>query len=275
MHSNSIDKTSFVTTRDSYTYTVMSPELTESTTTFQRHIIRVLEGLLLENVLTYINEILIFSKYYTEHLQDIEMVFKCLRDANLKFGSCQISMDFRRVELTWISSVINRFVTWPEKYWRVFTFPRPKTLKELRSFVQLVSYYRRLLRGYAKIAALLYLVGRKTQFEWTPACEITFNLETGSLYGPLPCFPETKRSLLHYYGFSDHALGFIIYQDRTVLCIPFSLTGRYLRDFQKRFPTHDKEALALIEAIKQNRQFLLHKYLQFTQTVEFWPIWRT
>ena len=37
---------------------------------------------------------------------------------------------------------------------------------------------------------------------------------------------------------------------------PVSFAGRSLRDFEKRFATHKKEALALIEAIKKNRSFL-------------------
>ena len=47
-----------------------------------------------------------------------------------------------------------------------------------------------------------------------------------------------------------------------------SYTGRALVDFEKRFPTREKEALTLIEAIKQNCRFLQIKDLQFTPTVE-------
>ena len=32
--------------------------------------------------------------------------------------------------------------------------------------------------------------------------------------------------------------------------------GRALRDFEKRFPAHEKEGLALIEAVEQNRSFV-------------------
>ena len=62
----------------------MPPGLTGSPATFHRLITGVLGGLLLENVLTYIDEILIFSKSYSEHLQDIEKIFNRLRDANLQ-----------------------------------------------------------------------------------------------------------------------------------------------------------------------------------------------
>ena len=84
MHENSIDKTSFVTPRCSYKCTVMPPGLTGNPETFHHLITEViLRGLLLENVLTYIDEILIFSKSYSEHVQDIEKVFNRLRDSHL------------------------------------------------------------------------------------------------------------------------------------------------------------------------------------------------
>ena len=67
--------------RSSYKCTVMSPGLTGSSETCQRLITGILEGLLFENVLTYIDEMLIFSKSYSEHLQDR---VNRLWDANLQ-----------------------------------------------------------------------------------------------------------------------------------------------------------------------------------------------
>ena len=51
---------------------------------FSALITGVLGGLLLENILAYIDAILLFSQYYFEYLQDMEKVFNWLRDANLK-----------------------------------------------------------------------------------------------------------------------------------------------------------------------------------------------
>lgn len=65
---------------------------------------------------------------------------------------------------------------------------------------------------------------------------------------------------------SDPALGFVISQERNSVMHPVSFAGQSLREFGKRFPTHEKEALALIEAIKQNHRFLLNQ--EFTVYTE-------
>ena len=76
-----------------------------------------------------------------------------------------------------------------------------------------------------------------------------------------PClmFAEPNDRFFIATDSSDFVIGFVISQERNGVIHPVCFTGRALRDFEKRFPTHEEVALALIEALKQNRRFLQHQ----------------
>ena len=64
----------------------------------------------------------------------------------------------------------------PEKVRVVASWPRPRDLHELRSYIGLASYYRRYIAGFADIARPLHaLTGKAQPFIWGAAQEEAFN----------------------------------------------------------------------------------------------------
>jgi len=50
-----------------------------------------------------------------------------------------------------------------EKVKEVLNWPAPRNVKEVQKFLGLANYYRRFIKDFAKIAALLYALVRKEQ----------------------------------------------------------------------------------------------------------------
>ena len=51
-------------------------------------------------------------------------------------------------------------------------FPIPKSVKDVRQFVRLASYYRRFIANFAKIAQPLHaLTSKGAVFKWTDQCQ--------------------------------------------------------------------------------------------------------
>ena len=128
----------------------MLPGLIGRSATFQHLITGVLGGLLFENVLSYIVELLICSKSYSEHLHDIEKVFNLLGDANLKLHPLQCRWAFQELSYLGLRLSSARMTPDRERTAAINTFPRPTTQKELARFLQLICFYRRFLRGFVK-----------------------------------------------------------------------------------------------------------------------------
>jgi len=57
----------------------------------------------------------------------------------------------------------------------VTSFPIPNSVKQIRSFLGLASYYRCFIPGFSKIAGPLFALTKKdTLFEWSPSCQQAF-----------------------------------------------------------------------------------------------------
>ena len=141
----------------------------------------------------------------------------------------------------------------PKKTEATNTFPSPKTQKNLTRFVGLSSYYKRFVRGFAKIdTALFSLFFKNVPFKWSPACEEPFfALNQALCAAPCLILVEPNDRFIITTNSSDLAIRFDISQERNGIIHPVDFAERTLRDFEKRFPIHVKELLALIKAIKQ------------------------
>ena len=68
----------------------------------------------------------------------------------------------------------------------------PTTPKQVRAFLGLVGYYRKFIKGFAKIAKPLTLLTRQqVKFEWTPVHPTAFlHLKRSNSSGTYPALPQ-------------------------------------------------------------------------------------
>ena len=112
---------------------------------------RFLEGM--DNVVDYINDLLVHTKTWEEQLQILEELFKRLKAANLvaRPTKCELGVNTSRLPRTppWTVGLQGCNVE------KRKDAPRPTTKKEIRSFLGLVGYYQPLIPNFAAIAAPL------------------------------------------------------------------------------------------------------------------------
>src|SRR5207245_4846294 len=93
MKEEDIQKTAFTCGYGLYEFVVIPFGLTNAPATFQRLMNHILMEYLDEFVVVYIDDILIYSKMFDEHLEHLERVFEKLREAKLmiKLKKCKFS----------------------------------------------------------------------------------------------------------------------------------------------------------------------------------------
>lgn len=150
-------KSAFITQGGVYEWKRMPFGLTNSPISFQTLMSNVLRGLNWKSVLVYVDDILIFSRLFDEHLQHLAQVFDRLKNANLKLQPTKCHFAEKEVKFLGHVISIKGVSVDPEKTKAVSEFPVPKTPKQVRSFLGMANYYRRFILNFDKIATPLML----------------------------------------------------------------------------------------------------------------------
>ena len=125
--------------------------------TFQHLVECVLAGLTGEQCLIYLDDIIVFSSIFEEHLQRLTNVFMALRKAGLKLKPSNVFCPERSV-LFRTCCICCRCLSRSSKDRSCSSYP---DVKQLRQFLGLANYYRRFVPDYSKIAEPLHRLLRK------------------------------------------------------------------------------------------------------------------
>ena len=149
--------------------------LTNASTTFMHLMHRVFHPYLDRFVVVFVDDILIYYETEEDHEDHLRVVLQNLRDHQLyaKFSKCE----FWLTEVRFLGHVVSASSVSvdPEKVEAVMSWERPKSVFEIRSFLGLAGYYRRLIEDFSRLAAPMTKLTRKElKFEWNDSCERVF-----------------------------------------------------------------------------------------------------
>ena len=130
--------------------------LTNAPATLQRLVESCLNELHLNWCIIYLDDIIVFSRTLEEHLHRLKAVFNKLKAAGLKLKCSKCNL-FKH-QINYLAHVVSKegVSTDPEKIKAVTEWPQATTVTEVRSFLGFVSYYRRLIPNFFKVAKPLY-----------------------------------------------------------------------------------------------------------------------
>ena len=273
MHPNSIEKTSFVTPNGQFEWTCLPYGLSNSPVTFMRTVHQALRGLVFKCCVIYVDDVICYSSNMDEHLTHLQLIFDRLNKAGLKLNprKCQ----FAAREVKYLGHILSPqgVKPNPEKTDIVDTFPAPRNVKEVRSFLGLTNYYRRFILDYAKLAAPMYgLLRKDIKFEWTAECQTAFDTLKNKLVNPpIIGYPNMKG---HFYLTTDACktgIGYVLTQkDNNKKDVVIAYGGRALRDNETRFSVSELEMLAAKEGIIHYGPYLQDK--TFTLITDHQPL---
>ncbi|GFU75033.1 retrovirus-related Pol polyprotein from transposon 297 [Trichonephila clavipes] len=152
------DKTAFVCPFGTYRFKRMPFGLKNAPTTFQR-LMDIFRRRL--PVLAYLDDIIIMSPTFEQHLVDLEAVFKHLMDFKLRANreKCQFSCSRVKYLGLWITP--QGIEVDHEKTSAILGIPPPKNVKQLQSFLQTCSWYRKFMANFSEIARPLSNLTKK------------------------------------------------------------------------------------------------------------------
>lgn len=148
----------------------------------------------------------------------------------------------------------------PDKIRAVAEFPTPTSVRDVRSFLGLCSYFRRFIRGFADVAEpLTSLLAKDHRFTWTPTAAATFDrLKTLLTSAPvLRHFDPSAPTELHTDA-SGTGIGAVLAQrfPNAPMENPVAFASRTLTKAERNYSTTEKECLAVVWAVRKFRPYL-------------------
>jgi hypothetical protein len=125
--------------------------------------------------ISYLDDILIFSKTLNEQLSHIHTVFSKLKEHKLKLKLKKCS--FIQQQTKYLDFIIDHdgIKTDPETVKAIRSLPGPKCVKDVRSLLGAAGFYRRFCPKYTKIVEpLINLTRKRVLFKWTKECQESF-----------------------------------------------------------------------------------------------------
>ena len=232
---------------------------------FQRLMNLCLQGYLFERVLVFLDDILVFSSCFDQHLMHLNSVFERLRAADLKLHprKCEFGLD----KLAYLGNIVSRegIAPDPRKIEVVKTWPEPTKLKELRSFLGFAGFYRRYVQDFAKIAAEFGdLLQKDSTWKWTENHAIAFNkLKAALCQSALLPHADMSKPFRVTTDASEKAIAYILsQQDDKGFWKPVLFAGRSLKTAERRYRVMELELLALVSAIREFRHYLAGNHFE-------------
>ncbi|KAL5494037.1 hypothetical protein EMCRGX_G015306 [Ephydatia muelleri] len=249
------EKTAFSTEKGHFEFNVMPFGLTNAPATFQRLMECILAGLTGEQCLIYIDDIIVFSASFPEHLERLTNVFLKLQDAGLKLKSEKCK--FVQKAVKYLGHVVSAEGICPDpaKTEVVVSYPVPTSAKEIKQFMGLCNYYRRFVKDYSKIAAPLFKLLSKENakfFAWNSASQNAFEeLKSRLVSPPILAYPDFKQPFLLHTDASDAAIGAVLSQVQGGTERVIAYWSRKLQKAERNYSTTEREALAVVASLKE------------------------
>ena len=255
----SAQKAAFVTRKGVWRFNVLPFGLSNAPAIFQRLMDLVLAGLTWQICLAFLDDVIVMSATFEQHLERLTQVFDRIKKANLKLhpGKCKLFQE----RVKFLGSIVSGdgIAPDPERVRAVETWPTPKNLTEVRGFVGLASYYRRHVEHFAEIARPLhYLMKKDVKFHWGAEQQEAFEeLKRRLMTAPLVMAPREHGQYTVDVDASGEALGAVLQQEQDGRIVVIAYASRRLSDAERNYSTTKKELLAIIYGLKQFRHYLL------------------
>lgn len=256
------EKSAFITHHGLFEFCRMPFGLCNAPATFQRLMQTVLAGLEWHSCFIYLDDILIASKTFEEHLSHLRLVFDRLRKAGLTLKPKKCF--FVQREVYYLEHVISRNGIRPDpmKTQKVKQFPPPTDVTRVRQFLGLASYYRRFVPGFSRIAAPLHALTKKNaQFEWTQECQTAFDILKQLLVtAPVLAYPRfgPSEEFVLETDASLQGLGAVLGQRQSDSHVhPIAYASRSLQPHESNYDITELETLAVVWAVKTFRPYIL------------------
>ena len=241
----------FVTPSGLYQYKVMPFGMKNAPATFQRMVNKLVRDI--NGCEGYIDDVVIFSEHWSDHIRQIKRFFQIMLDAKLTINL--MKSEFGKATVKYLGHIVGQGQVRPldAKIQTIVKYPIPTSRKELARFLGMAGYYRNFCLNFSDIAApLTNLLSKKVKFVWTDDCQLAFDKVKLLLQkSPVLKSPHYEKPFKFIIDSSDVGTGSVLVQEASDgLDHPVSYFSKKFLKYQKNYSVVEKETLGLVLALE-------------------------
>lgn len=256
MEESSRQYTAFITHNGHFEFNRLLFGLVNAPRFFQQMICSVIQTMK-DNVISYVDEVIISSETIEEGLEYLEKVLMMFRKAGLILRPSKCV--FLSEEIDFLGHKLSKDGIMPgfKKMDAVNNFPIPTDATEVRRFLGLCGFFRKFVKDFSMIAKpLINLTKTKNQptFNWTTECESAFSkLKTILCNKPVLDIYDPRRN------HEVHAPS-VLQQQNNLTWKPVFYFSRLCSETEQQYHSHELEVLAIVETLQRFRIYLIGKH---------------
>lgn len=261
LHPKSRKFTAFsVLGRGLFQFTRMPFGLVNSPATLSRLMDRVLgAGELEPHVFVYLDDIIVVSETFEQHVQLLREVASRLNRANLSINIQKSK--FCLSELPYLGYILTNqgLKPNPDRVEAIINIERPNSIRALRRFLGMCNYYRRFIASYSDVVRPLtdLLKDKPKSIRWNESAEASFvRIKELLISSPLLASPDFSKPFCIHCDASDTAIAGVLTQERDGAEQPIAYYSQKLTGPEQRYFATEKEALAVLKSIEKFRCYV-------------------
>ena len=261
------EKTAFSTRYGHYEWNVLPFGLSNAPGAFQRRMNKVLRKYIDKFCIVYLDDILIFSKTEEEHDRHVKTILHALNRAGMILN-LEKSKFFRN-EIRFLSHIINQFGSRPDprNIEKIINWATPRTITDVRGFVNLAGHYRQYIGNFSDLALPLtdLMKGspkKGARIVWGEREEESFRAIKQALTTyPLLRHPQVGKLFVIDPDASQWIIGAVLQQYFTdskgkLRLHPIAYESKKLTETESRYSAQERELLAAKYALDHWRHII-------------------
>lgn len=253
------DMTTFTTPFGSYRFVCLPQGLSLSSEVFCELADKILAPISDLNISNFIDDFCVGSKDEDDMIYKLRKLFERFREFGLTLNPEKCSFMLPKTEFLGHEISSQGIKPLQDNLKKIKDFPVPNTVKKVRRFHGLISYYRKHIKHFSELAAPLTNLCRKNQkFKWSEETQLSFDtLKQKLITPPILIHPKFEEHFILSCDASDLALGAMLGQkDKEGIIRPIGYFSKKLNPTQCRYTIFEKELMAIVQAIAHFKYYL-------------------
>lgn len=253
--------TAFCTDWNLYEFNRVPFGLSTGAAVLSRLLDRVLGELKFKGVYNYLDDVVVYSDSFEQHVRLLEQVLTRFREAGLTVKPSKVTLACNQI--SFLGHLVSEagVAVDPERTQGLLKFPPPTTTKGVAKFIGMTNYFRRFVPNFAQIAAPLNDLRKKgCKFEWGETQQAAFEaLKSALVNSPVLAIPDFNKKFIVQTDASNAGIAAVLLQESELGRRPVAYISRRLSETERKYSVYECEALAVLFALERFRFYLEHR----------------